>query len=158
LKGRVVGEDGKEVLASLSFVASELVRGPLDLDDSLGWSGGAEFDFGRVGDGEPWLFVSHDDYAVNPLPIETDEQGFVTAVARKGTPVLLRPSKGAIPGQSYAIADSSGRAFWMRGVWGEVPMRLRLVPGKYQLLEGLDDDFRLVRTFDVGAEPVVLEP
>jgi RNA polymerase sigma-70 factor (ECF subfamily) len=158
LKGRVVGEDGKEVVASLSFIASELVRGPLDLDDSIGWSGGAEFDFGRVGDGEPWLFVSHDDYAVNPLPIETDEQGFVTAVARKGTPVLLRPSKGAIPGQSYAITDSSGRPFWMRGVWGEVPMRLRLVPGRYQLLEGLDDDFKLVRTLDVGAEPVVIEP
>jgi RNA polymerase sigma factor (sigma-70 family) len=157
LKGRVVGEDGKEVEGTLLFISSDLIQGPLDLENLMGWSGGAEFNLPGMGN-NPWVFLRNKEYAANPLLLETDEEGTVTAIARKGTSILLRPGTSDQPIRSLAIADSSGRPFWQDGVWKEIPIRLRLVPGSYQLLEGHDEVFTLLRSFEVGAEPVVLEP
>ena len=157
LKGRVIGEDGKQVEGTLLFISSDLIQGPLDLENLMGWSGGAEFNLPGMGN-NPWVFLRNTEYAANPLLLETDEKGTVTAIARKGTSILLRPGTSGQPIRSLAIADSSGRPFWQDGVWKEIPIRLRLVPGSYQLLEGHDEVFTLLRSFEVGADPLVLEP
>ncbi len=158
VKGRVVDEEGRPVTVGFNFLSSDLVRGPLDLERFVGWPGGESFQLPGLGSGEPLLLMRAQDFAVNPLLIETDEQGSLTALARRGTPVLLKHTRQLQRGLHYAIADSAGRPFWLCGVYSEVPIKLRLVPGSYQLLEGQDEVFTLVRTFDVGAHTMVLEP
>jgi hypothetical protein len=62
---------------------------------------GAEFNLSGVGDNRG-LFLRDKDYAVNPLLLETVEQGFVTATARKGTPVLFVQAEARMSVRSFA--------------------------------------------------------
>jgi hypothetical protein len=158
VRGRVVDEQGNPVTVGFNFLSSDSVRGPLDLDRFVGWPGGESFQLPGMSSGEPLLLMRSQEFAVNPLLLETDEQGSLIAIARRGTPVLLKHSRQFQPGLRYSIADSAGRPFWLCGVYTEVPIKLRLVPGSYQLLEGQDEVFTLVRSFEVGTSPRVLEP
>ena len=160
LEGWLVDEDGDALSQRFSFVSGDQVVSPLDLEHAGGAQvhGDGHFELWNLGAGEPLLLLRHEDYALNPLVLETDAEGRTRAIARRGTPVLLRHGREPQPELRFAIADAAGSPLWTRRVYDEAPIRLRLVPGRYQLLEGHDEVFTLVRSFEVGAEPVVLEP
>lgn len=160
VEGRIVDEAGHAVSGNLRAGSSDLVEGPLDLAELIHVpvSTDGVFRVWSLGAGEPLLLLHGDGYALNPLRLEVDGEGHATAVARTGTPVLLRHGAGKGADRSYCIADSAGRPFCLCSVHDEAPIRLRLVPGRYQLLEGHDERFTLVRTFEVADQPVVLEP
>lgn len=158
LKGRVIDEEGRPLALRVASISTDQVRSPLDLENTVHSTGDGDFRFTKLGEGEAWLFVGDERFAANPLQVEVDSEGLVTATARAGTRVILKHGKPGTPGLRYALADSAGRPFWVRAVYGEVPIRLRLLPGSYQLLEGRDEKFALVRTFEVGSETLVITP
>ena len=160
LEGRLVDEGGQPVAERFQVTSDDLVASPLDVErlPYVLIDGDGNFQLWNRGSGETWLLMRQGDYAVNPMPLETDAAGRATAIARRGTPVLLRHGRKPASELRFAIADAAGRPFWTRLVYHEAPIRLRLMPGSYQLLEGRDEVFTLVRTFEVGAEAVVLEP
>jgi hypothetical protein len=160
LEGWLVDEEGRALSQRFTYTSSDQIASPLDVEGQVGAlvHGDGHFELWSLGAGEPLLLLRHEDYAANPLRLETDAEGRTRAIARRGTPVLLRPHGEPRPELRYAIADAAGRPFWTRRVYDEAPIRLRLVPGRYQLLEGRDEVFTLVRSFEVDAAPVVLEP
>jgi RNA polymerase sigma factor (sigma-70 family) len=162
LEGTLVDEQGKplRMQGNFRFVSSDFVAGPLDLEiisrtlvDENG-----HFQIWSLGAGTPVPSLVDENFAANPLLLDSDAEGRIVAIARRGTQVVLRHGQQPVPGLRYSIADASGRPIRTQRVWSEAPIRLRLIPGTYQLLVGRDEVFVPVRRFEVGSETLVLEP
>ncbi len=159
VRGHLVDENGQPLATSLTWTPAELVASALDIDQRIGSQSGPDgsFEIFAAGRGEVQLFAGRGELAANPIRIAPGGDAEVNAVARRGTLVVIRPVRHAGPGAHFAVADEQGRPFWSRRLWNDLPLRLRLVPGTYQLWSCRDELVERVETFTVAGETLVLE-
>ncbi len=159
VRGRILDEDGRPLATALSWTPAASVASQLDVRQPIGVRTDADgrFRLFAAGRGELFLFAGRDELAANPIRIPAGGDAEIEAVAPRGTLLVIRPLRHAGPGALFALADEQGRAFWSGSVWEHRPLRVRLVPGTYQLWSCRDEEVETVETLTIGEETRVLE-